>query len=212
MSALETKEKILATTLELIKERNGDTANVTIRMIADRAGIGVGLTNHYFKSKELLIAECIGPVFEVIFDDFGRTDSTEERSAGGPIEATKREARALMHFMLENEAVARAAILSGIPSENGEDYFKRITDAFAYSMVDKRQLDEMLKNDRISEKMKQQFREHFVGEQRRKAFMITSSIREAFLRKELLMGIIGVDLNDSEQCDEYIDEMVEMLL
>ncbi len=210
MSALETKEKILATTLELIKERNGDTANVTIRMIADRAGIGVGLTNHYFKSKELLIGECIGPVLEGLFEGFGQ--SGDEHSAAGPIENTKRAARTLMHFMLDNEAVARAAILSNVPSANGEDYFNRLTDSFAYSMVDKHQLDEMLNNDRISEKMKQQFREHFVSEQRRKAFMIVTSIREAFQRKDSLGEIIGVDLSDEESCDDYIDEMVEMLM
>ena len=210
MSALETKEKILDTTLALIKERNGDTVGVTIRMIADRAGIGVGLTNHYFKSKEILIEECIAPVMEEVFDNFKTSDGEEGRV--GSIEATKREARFVMHFMLENEAVARAAIQSNAASGNGEDYFSRLTDAFAYSMADKAELEAMLNNDRISEKMRQQFREHCVSEQRRKAFMITSSIREAFIRKDTLPGIIGIDLNDSEQCDEYIDEMVEMLL
>lgn len=210
MSALETKEKILATTLELIKERNGDTANVTIRMIADRAGIGVGLTNHYFKSKELLIGECIGPVLEGLFESFGQ--GGDEHPAGSPLETTKREARSLMRFMLENEAVARAAILSNVPASNGEDYFTKLTDMFAYSMVDRRQLDEMLNNDRISEKMKQQFREHFVSEQRRKAFMIVTSIREAFLRKDSLADLIGVDLSDADNCDDYIDEMIEMLM
>ena len=211
MSALETKEKILATTRELIKERNGDTANVTIRMIADRAGIGVGLTNHYFRSKELLIEECIAPVMEEVFDNFKKGPESEEGRVGS-IEATKREARFVMHFMLENEAVARAAIRSDVASGNGEDYFSRLTDAFAYSMADKEELEAMLNNDRISEKMKQQFREHCVSEQRRKAFMITSSIREAFLRKDMLPGILGIDLKDPEQCDDYIDEMVEMLL
>ncbi len=210
MSALETKEKILATTLELIKERNGDTANVTIRMIADRAGIGVGLTNHYFKSKELLIGECIGPVLEGLFESFGQ--GGDAHSAASPLENTKREARSLMRFMLENEAVARAAILSNVPTSSGEDYFTRLTDLFAYSMVDRHQLDEMLSNDRISEKMKQQFREHFVSEQRRKAFMIVTSIREAFLRRDSLTDIIGVDLSDADNCDDYIDEMIEMLM
>ncbi|MBQ3912398.1 MAG: TetR/AcrR family transcriptional regulator [Lachnospiraceae bacterium] len=211
MSALETKEKILDTTLALIKERNGDTVGVTIRMIADRAGIGVGLTNHYFRSKEILIEECIAPVMETVFDNFKQAPE-EDGGRVGSIEATKREARFVMHFMLENEAVARAAIQANVASGNGEDYFSRLTDAFAYSMADKAELEAMLNNDRISEKMKQQFREHCVSEQRRKAFMITSSIREAFIRKDTLPGIIGIDLNDSEQCDEYIDEMVEMLL
>ncbi len=68
MSAKETKEKILKCTTELILERGGDISNVTIRTIAARAGIGVGLTNHYFSSKEQLIEECIASVFSELFE------------------------------------------------------------------------------------------------------------------------------------------------
>ena len=212
MSALETKEKILETTMELIKERNGDIGNVTIRMIADRAGIGVGLTNHYFKSKDLLIAECVNEVFKDVFAGFVSAEDAHVQENLTPMEATKRAARAVMHFLLDNEAVARVAITTDLEHPGAEDYTTRLTGSFAYCMVDRKQLEDMLSNDRISDRMKQQFREHFVSEQRRKAFMITGALKEAFIRRDLLQSTIGVDLRDSEQCDEYVDELVEMLM
>ena len=209
MGAVETKEKIIATTSDLIRERNGDTENVTIRMIANRAGIGVGLTNHYFKSKELLLNECINSVMKGLFEE--RQD-TQTEGRVTPIEAAKREAHRVMRFFMDNEPFARAALSGKITSDNGENYLVRLTNHFAYCMADKKQLDDMLNNDRISEKMKQQFTEHFIGEQRRKAFMITNSLREAFLIRDMLPQIIGIDIGDEEQCEEYIDEMIEMLM
>lgn len=210
MSAVQTREKILATTMQLIKERNGDIENVTIRMIADRAGIGVGLTNHYFKSKDCLVKECIDSVFQDMFKVFTVPD--EKGEVQGPIDATKRAARKVMQFLIENEAVARVAMLLDVTHPGTGDYTTRLINSFAYAMVDRKQLEEMLSNDKINEKMKQQFREHFINEQRIKAFMITSSIKEAFLRMDSLAITIGVDLRDSEKCDEYVDEIVEMLM
>ncbi len=212
MSALETKEKILDVTMALIKERKGDIGNVTIRMIADRAGIGVGLTNHYFKSKELLIGECVDNIMKDIFAGFVSAEETASAEKLTPIEATKRVAKSVMHFLLENEEVARVAFLHDAEAPDQEDYTARLVNSFAYCMVDRHQLEGMLNNDRISEKMKQQFREHFVSEQRRKAFMITASLKDAFLRRNLLSANIGIDLNNPEKCDEYIDEIVEMLM
>ena len=81
MSAKETKDRILKCTTELILERGGDIDNVTIRMIAARAGIGVGLTNHYFESKEQLINECIDKVFSELFDML-TGESKESDNAG----------------------------------------------------------------------------------------------------------------------------------
>lgn len=211
MSATETCEKIINTTMELIKERKGDISNVTIRMIADRAGIGVGLTNHYFKSKELLVGECVDSVFKDLFTAF----MGEDVLAGEvmtPVEQTKRAAKKVMHFLLDNEAVARVAMVSDVGHPGTEDYTTRLINSFAYCMADRKQLDEMLSNDRMSDRMKHQFKEHFISEQRIKAFMLTSSLKEAFIRKNHLFLTIGVDLNNPEKCDEYVDELVEMLM
>lgn len=208
MKAEKTRAKIISCTLQLIKESDGDMENVTIRMIAERASIGVGLTNHYFKSKDDLITECIESVFKKLFDILAK-QAVEYDS---PDELTRASAKTVMHFFIENKGIARAAILYAEENPGPKDYLTRITNSFAYCMVDRKKLEAMISNDKLTEKMKQQFRDHFVNDQRRKAFMITSTLKEAFMRKDFLNRMIGVDPGDEEQCDEYIDELLDMLL
>lgn len=213
MSAQDTKERILACTTELIKELNGNIDNVTIRTIADRAGVGVGLTNHYFKSKDCLIAECVDNAFSDLFAIFmpGREDILDRENVG-PNEATKRVIAGLVEFMRKNEAMTRVALLMDAKNPTDRDYTGRIVNSLAYCMVDRRKLEEMLTNDKISEKMKQQFREHFVNEQKIKAFTIVSTLKEAFLRKDCMDTTIGLDLKNEEQRDEYLDELIEIIM
>ena len=53
------KEKIISATIELLEEQN-DTDRITMRLIADRAGVGLGLINYHFKTREALINDAIG--------------------------------------------------------------------------------------------------------------------------------------------------------
>ena len=296
MSAKETKEKILKCTTELLLERGGDIGNVTIRTIAARAGIGVGLTNHYFSSKEQLIEECIESVFSELFEMLGgegsykpseihsdpgsdeisvngsgsteepetaakagsdnitglpeaqpadtaedtsdldlddellsglyETDEFESDTAGpenvspsvlemseesGTDEVTRKTAGMVMDFLIRNEAIAKAALSRDVQNPLSTDYTARLTDAFAYAMVDKKKLDEIENNDRMTERMKEQFKEHIINEQKLKAFMIMSSVKEALIRREVLKTSMDIDLKDDEQRDRYVDSLMELL-
>ena len=285
MSAKETKEKILKCTTELILERGGDISNVTIRTIAARAGIGVGLTNHYFESKEQLIEECIENVFSELFDLLindgkraepageeqstketvvqdkdlsgsepddellsglleGNTDpldpefdnellsglydadntegNSEEKNSqvinsleltdeSGSDEATRRIAGLVLDFLIRNEAIAKAALVRDAQNPLNTDYTARLTDAFAYAMVDKKKLDEIERNGRMTDHMKEQFREHIINDQKLKAFMIMSSIKEALIRREVLKTSMEIDLQDDEQRNRYVDSLMELL-
>lgn len=53
------KNQIIEVTTELIEQYNGGTKNITARMIAEKANIGLGLINYHFGSKEKLITECV---------------------------------------------------------------------------------------------------------------------------------------------------------
>ncbi|MBP5331919.1 MAG: helix-turn-helix transcriptional regulator [Lachnospiraceae bacterium] len=314
MSAKETKEKILKCTTELILERGGDISNVTIRTIAARAGIGVGLTNHYFESKEQLVEECIESVFAELFemltgedrngagqdsldepgasqdrlaegkqdspsasqgalpegkrmcevsvpsasvpedidvdnellsgllgDDPGALDPeldnelinglyVSDENEGRPEEndnqtvntfeinedsrsdeATRRIAGLVLDFLIRNEAIAKAALVRDAQNPLNTDYTARLTDAFAYAMVDKKKLDEIENNDRMTDRMKEQFKEHIINDQKLKAFMIMSSVKEALIRREVLKTSMDIDLQDDEQRGRYVDSLMELL-
>ena len=230
MSAKETKEKILKCTTELILERGGDVSNVTIRTIAARAGIGVGLTNHYFRSKEQLIEECIENVFSQLFELLARNGSEtgsgsvpestpeEDLTTGifeddehGGDEATRRAAGTVLDFLIKNEAFAKAALVRDAQDPLADDYTAKLTDAFAYAMVDRRKLEEIENNDRMTDRMKEQFKAHIINEQKMKAFMIMSSIKEALIRREVLKATMDIDLIDDEARSGYVDSLMELL-
>ena len=49
---MEIKEQIINAAIDLIKETNGSIDKITIRQIAKRAGVGVGLINYHFQSNQ----------------------------------------------------------------------------------------------------------------------------------------------------------------
>lgn len=66
----EVKEIIINTTMELINECNGDVGKITMRKIAQKADIGLGLINYYFGNKNQLITICVQRHVPVICESF----------------------------------------------------------------------------------------------------------------------------------------------
>lgn len=59
MSDNEAKERIIKAAMELLEETE-DSSAITVRQIAQRAGVGVGLINYHFQSKDNLLFAAIG--------------------------------------------------------------------------------------------------------------------------------------------------------
>ncbi|MED3152136.1 TetR/AcrR family transcriptional regulator [Bacillus thuringiensis] len=72
---ISTKEKILNTTLELIK--NEGFESVTIRKIAALSDVNIALVNYHFGSKEKLISETIRVLLISFKDTFSILDDTK---------------------------------------------------------------------------------------------------------------------------------------
>ena len=53
------KNRIIEATTELIEQYNGSIKDITARMIAAKAEVGLGLISYHFRSKEKLITECV---------------------------------------------------------------------------------------------------------------------------------------------------------
>ncbi len=69
MSDKDAKERILKAAKDLIAQTD-DVCTVTVRQIAQRAGVGVGLINYHFQSRENLLYIAIGEVMIGIMDAF----------------------------------------------------------------------------------------------------------------------------------------------
>jgi AcrR family transcriptional regulator len=55
---LDPKKRILQAAIELLNEQAPES--ITIRKIAERAGVGIGLINYHFQSKDRLLNEAVG--------------------------------------------------------------------------------------------------------------------------------------------------------
>lgn len=183
MKSERTKENIIQQTISLIKETNGAAEDITIRKIAERAGVGVGLINHYFQSKDHLLEVCVQTIISEVISSF-RPQACESKE---PIEITKYVAKQVMDFLMDNKQISRVSILGDLKQPSVTDNTMKTVLGFAKSLSGGQPTDK-----------------HTIS-----SFMITSVLQEAFLRKDILKDCIGVDFNSKEQRDNFIDYIIE---
>ena len=66
----EIKEKIIKTTIEMLEKSNGEIDNITIRGIAQTVGVGTGLINYHFGTKDHLIELCVQRIIQNVISVF----------------------------------------------------------------------------------------------------------------------------------------------
>lgn len=185
----EIKEKIIHATIELIKE-HGDTSKITVRDIASCAGVGVGLINYHFQTKDNLINLC---TLELIRHSIELLGTASQLTEMAPIDQMKSLGRGITAFMVMNPGVSRISItmdlVSADPSDNSVQVVKMfypIARKICGAGVSDQELSLLL-------------------------HMLVSSIESAFLRKEVLKVTFGIDLDQAEQRDQFVDFCIDRL-
>lgn len=79
------KNKIIEVTMEILSEAD-DPEKITIRQIAERAGVGVGLINYHFDSKDNLLYKAVANTMEQMAKKLQHPKDNETKS---PIEKLK---------------------------------------------------------------------------------------------------------------------------
>ena len=111
------KQKIVETTIRVMQEED-DISKITIRKIAQRADIGVGLINYHFQTKQNLINQCVR-IF--IGQVISRWDEVIPRIKGTKPEAhLKKMLIATAQFVSDYPRISKISILNDIknPSQN----------------------------------------------------------------------------------------------
>jgi len=96
-----TSEKILQTTFELLAERG--YANISMRLIAKKAGVAVSQLTYYYRTKENLISSVIDAVIE------RSEDALQQRLRSGKLPPAAIFADFFSHLS-ENESLVRVAL------------------------------------------------------------------------------------------------------
>jgi len=183
--ATNTKERIIAATIGLINESDGDIASISTRTIAERAEVGVGMVNYHFQTKDRLIEICVERIIGDVISEFRPEILASQQS---PAERVGFTARLVADFLYDNEAMSRISILSDLQHPKDDDN----------TMLSVRGIEYTIGDTALGE----------VGSERRlAAFALVSVMQALFLRPHAL----GLDMRDKQQRDELLNQLVELI-
>ncbi len=184
------KLTIIEATTELLKEYNGDTKRITSRLIAKRAGIGLGSINYFFGSKENLITECIQRIIHNILTSFTPeiTDPAKEDGLSDQ-DRLLSWASQTFDFLFENQAIAKISILNDMQGYSTGSNSVYTQKGFALAI-----------KSRQSEAAKKLL-----------VFILVSSLQTAFLAKDAAKELLGYDLYHKTERDLFIRDTVTLL-
>lgn len=182
----EAREKIIDAATALITEQGG-AENVTTRDIAARAGVGVGLINYHFQTKENLIALCVQ---RIIGDVIARFDTLYKGLDMEPIEKLRFLLKSTARFLAEHPGISRVSITTDMLAPSKDDNTAQTLDAY-FPVV----------------------REVCAGkatetEMRTLLHLTVSALQSAFLRDEAFGAFAGFHFANDTQRDQLVDIII----
>ena len=195
MKSEETKKKILDTTIALIENLDGDVSKVTIRKIAERAGIGTGLINHYFGTKDNLIEACVQTIIHKVVYCFEPEVTVPANGVKTDADQTdadrvKCTVRYVMNFLFENPQISYISILGDFKNPKTTDNSTGTVRGFAYCMSKGNVTESYLE----------------------KAFSLVAMMQSCFVKKKILREVCHIDLDDRATREDYTDQLVDRVM
>ena len=181
------KERILHAAIDIMREK-GEVEYVTIRSIAGRAGVGLGLINYHFHSKEKLVGEAV------------RFFQTREIISGwegqllfrpkNPVVLVGDMLKSFADFMADFPRISRISIFRDLSSSSEDDNtMETVKGLTPY----------------IQEALGRNGKD---GRAFRIAWTIISTVQTAFIRSELFSRDGGYDFFNKDERDSFIGELV----
>ncbi len=187
MKQTDAKEKIIEATTALIREGGG--MEITTRDIANRAGVGVGLVNYHFQTKENLLNICTQRIISLIIAGFDTLYSSLDMA---PIDKLRFLVKENMKFLIKNPGISRMSIISDmLCSDRGDNTSQTLN---AYFPV----IKEVCGNKATENELLL-------------LHTLIFTLQVAFLRGEVFKDSAHFDLKDDMQRDKFLDSLIDML-
>jgi AcrR family transcriptional regulator len=186
---LETREKILKKTLELIRSEK-DYSKITVRRIVSYAGVSLSAVNYHFGSKKELIDETVRrPIIEFLASN----SMPDDAYADDPIKRLKELMKLPARYLAENPNVSRISILSDMTEPAGNDLTMQ---TLAFLMPTARRA-----LPGLGEK-----------EAALKVWELISLVQTAFLRSMQFASLTGLDYFDGKSRGKFIDNYINNMV
>lgn len=185
------KEAIIEATISLINEKEDHVEEITMREISRRAGVGLGLINYHFESKEKLIETCVEKIVNGIVEKFCLIG--EQTNGGTPFEKLDYLGNMTLTFLFEHQAVSKISMLSDMRLPQKTDNTQRTIEAYIPLVAECRP-------DWDEEKVRQM------------TFCLISSMQSAFLRHEMLLQTQGINLKNVQERKAFHTKMLKNII
>lgn len=186
---IDARELLIEAATALIRE-NGGTGKFTTRDIAARAGVGVGLVNYHFQTKERLVNLCTQRIIGRNIGLFDGIYKSLDMDAPGKLRYLVKEN---LKFLINYPGISWTSITNDLLTPGTAD--NSVQTMEAYLPV----LREVCGGGAAD------------SEIRVLLHTLISSMQVAFLRGAAFAGFVGFDLADDAQRDKYVDMMIDIV-
>lgn len=184
------RSRILGATIELIEEGER-VADLTVRRIAERAAVGIGLINYHFGTKDELIQESVRIAIAEAIARWHQAIGPAPRTAEGRL---RKMLKATARFLVEHPALSRLSIEHDLQHPCADDN----TSATLAGLLP-------VLRDVLGAKLSE-------GELRAAALQLVAPLQVAFLRGVAARPLVGVDLHDAAARDAFVDRLIDRIL
>ncbi len=186
---IETREKIMNAAMQLI-EQHGDIVRITSRDIAAKAGVGVGLINYHFQTKENLINRCVQDLISKVIGGFEPQYKSLEME---PLDKLRYLLKHTAGFLAIRTGISRISILGDYVNPGADD--NSMQTIRAYTPVVREVMGDK------ADELAVFFTIH----------MLVSAIQSAFLRHEVISKATGLNFYDKDQRNALVDAVVDQV-
>ena len=174
---MDNKEAIIQATMTLIEEKGEHLEEITVRDICKNAGVGLGLVNYHFGSKEKLIEMCVERIINGIVERF--QNMREEAKALSSFEKLEYLGNMTLDFLFEHSAVSRISVLTDMQTSKANDNTHRTYAAYLPLVA-------ACRPDWDETTVK------------RKTFCLITIMQQTFLRYETISKMLDIDLSQRD--------------
>ena len=185
MANRDIKSELMEHTIRLVDQAGGDVERVTVRDIASAAGVGVGLVNYHFGSKEELLHCCARQVVQRQNETLGQL--TREAPGGTAWDRLEQLVRRYCDLLTERPGLVRMSLLDDL--RRGDFADDSIDDTMALFLP----------------LVAAALGEEAAGDDSRMAtHLLVHGLQAGFLRSASVRERIGLDFYDREQREQFI--------
>ena len=182
---LDAKSRIIKSALEILnEEQNPD--KITVRKIADRAGVGIGLINYHFQTKDKLLHEAVAVTMAAMADDWRKTGRNSELN---PPQRLKLMLKQLTDFGMNYYHILKIAV--------GYEVLHGDLEVPLYILPLLREIFGRERDELALRIM---------------AFQIIIGMQVILLRGEAFQKYAGIDIFDAKQRDEALDILIDNII